>query len=214
VVIEAGAKKAFASAVDWPGWSRSGKTEAEALAALARYADRYRIVASIAGARDFPGEAPMFEVIERLAGSGATDFGVPEKAGRCDDEPMTDAECEQQIALLQANWTFFDDVAARVSAELRKGTRGGGRDRDAIVEHTLEAERGYARRIGVKTLAGSMDAADGLARHREAVRDAIRRLGRDGGSGERWPIRYFVRRAGWHVMDHAWEMEDKDLTRP
>jgi hypothetical protein len=212
VVIESGTKKAFASAVDWPGWSRSGRTEAAALAALTKYADRYRAVANIAGSREFPGEAAVFEVVERLAGSGATDFGVPEKAGRCDDEPMTDAACERQIALLQASWRFFDDVAARVSAELRKGPRGGGRGRDAIVEHVLEAERGYARRIGVKTPAGAMGSADGVIQHRDAVCETIRRLRRNGEAGEKWPIRYFIRRAAWHVMDHAWEMEDKDLT--
>ena len=35
VTVEATPKKAFASAVDWPGWSRSGKTEELALTALA-----------------------------------------------------------------------------------------------------------------------------------------------------------------------------------
>ena len=35
ISIEAAPKKAFATAVDWPGWSRSGKTEDAALDALA-----------------------------------------------------------------------------------------------------------------------------------------------------------------------------------
>jgi hypothetical protein len=25
----------------------------------------------------------------------------------------------------------------------------------------------------------------------------------------RWPPRYVVRRAAWHVLDHAWEIEDR-----
>jgi hypothetical protein len=29
--------------------------------------------------------------------------------------------------------------------------------------------------------------------------------------GQRWPARYFVRRAAWHVLDHAWEIEDRRL---
>ena len=33
---------------------------------------------------------------------------------------------------------------------------------------------------------------------------------RDGGSGEvKWPWRYVVRRIAWHVLDHAWEIEDR-----
>src|SRR4051812_21904985 len=38
VCIETGSKKVFASALAWPGWSRSAKDEAGALAALADYA--------------------------------------------------------------------------------------------------------------------------------------------------------------------------------
>jgi len=212
VVIETGQKKVFASALDWPGWSRSGKSQAAALEVLADYAERYQAVADIAQARDFPAAEQEFDVVERLAGSAATDFGVPEKAGSCDDEPMTDAECERQIGLLRGCWTVFDDVASSVSADLRKGPRGGGRDRDKIIEHVLESERGYARRIGVTTPTGAIFTADGLAHHRGAVCDAIRRLHRDNATGMKWPLRYFVRRAAWHVMDHAWEMQDKDLT--
>jgi hypothetical protein len=26
-----------------------------------------------------------------------------------------------------------------------------------------------------------------------------------------WPARYFVRRTAWHVLDHAWEIEDRIL---
>jgi hypothetical protein len=214
VVVETGPeeKKVFASALDWPGWSRSGKTEAGALEALADYAERYQAVVNIAGTVDFPAEAPEFEVVEQLTGSGATDFGVPERAAACEAEPMSDEECERQIGLMRACWTYFDDVASTVSAELRKGPRGGGRDRDKIIEHVYEAERGYSRRIGVTTPNGVMFTADGLAQHRDAVCDSIRRLRRNGEAGAKWPLRYFVRRAAWHVMDHAWEMQDKKLS--
>jgi len=40
VVVEGGAKRVFASAVDWPGWARSGRDEAAALEALLAYAPR------------------------------------------------------------------------------------------------------------------------------------------------------------------------------
>lgn len=27
-----------------------------------------------------------------------------------------------------------------------------------------------------------------------------------------WPLRYLIRHTAFHTLDHAWEMEDKDLT--
>jgi hypothetical protein len=126
---------------------------------------------------------------------------------------MSDAACERIIALLHTCWASFDDAAGRVSEELQKGPRGGGRNRTTLVEHTREAERSYARQIGVKTPKGGLDDEAGLSAHREAVCGAIRALNAGGGGmTPKWPVRYFVRRAAWHVMDHAWELEDKDLT--
>ncbi|MBF8290687.1 MAG: hypothetical protein HW391_1655, partial [Chloroflexi bacterium] len=49
VALETTAKKTFASAVDWPGWSRSGKTVPAALDALASSTERYEVVARAAG---------------------------------------------------------------------------------------------------------------------------------------------------------------------
>jgi hypothetical protein len=210
VVIETGNKKVFATAIDWPGWSRSGKSEADALGMLADYAERYRRVAGLAGAGPLP---ERFEVVERLDGSGATDFGVPDRVAEADHEPMSDAECERQLALLRACWSVFDDVASIVSAELRKGPRGGGRDRDKIVDHVVQADRGYGRQIGVRTPPFDSFDAEAVRAHHEAIFAAIPLL-RDGEPVKvnGWPVRYFIRRAAWHVMDHAWEMEDKDLT--
>jgi hypothetical protein len=114
---------------------------------------------------------------------------------------------------LRACWEVFDDVAATVSAELRKGPRGGGRDRDGIVDHVVQADRGYGRRIGVRTPPFDSFDAGAVEAHREAIYAAIPLLS-DGEpvKSKGWPVRYFIRRAAWHVMDHAWEMEDKDLT--
>lgn len=210
VVIETGTKKVFASAIDWPGWSRSGKDEADALEALAHYAGRYRRVVDLTGSGPMPDE---FEVIEHLEGSGATDFGVPDRVAEADRESMSEAECERQLGLLRACWSVFDDVASSVSAELRKGPRGGGRGRDAIIDHVVQADRGYGRRIGARTPPFDTFDAGAVAAHHQAVYAAIP-LMRDGKPGQPkgWPVRYFIRRAAWHVMDHAWELEDKDLT--
>jgi hypothetical protein len=210
VVIETGKKKVFATAVDWPGWSRSGTSEGAALEALADYAERYRRVVGLAGSGPLP---ESFKVIERVDGSGATDFGVPDRVAEADHEPMTEIEAERQIALLRATWRVFEEVASTVSAALRKGPRGGGRDRDEIIEHVVQADRGYGRRIGVRT--PPFDSFDRAAveAHREAIYAAVLKM-RDGEpvQAKGWPARYLLRRAAWHVMDHAWEMEDKDLT--
>ncbi len=211
VVIEAGNRRVFASAIDWPGWSRSAKTEEEAVWVLSDYAERYDKVARIAGAEGVTTAAGL-DVVERPAGTATTDFGAPAVAAACERAPMSDAECERIIALVRACWASFDDAAGRVSEELRKGPRGGGRNRTKLVEHTLEAERSYARQIGVKTPTGGLDDEAGRSAHREAVCGAIRAANAAGGTAPKWPIRYFVRRAAWHVMDHAWELEDKDLT--
>ncbi len=210
IVIETGSKRVFATAIDWPGWSRSGKTEAAALEVLADYAGRYRRVADLAGSGAMPDE---FAVVEYLEGSGATDFGVPDRVAEADSEPMSDAESERQVGLLRACWSVFGDVASSVSAELRKGPRGGGRDRDAIIDHVVQADRGYGRRIGVRTPPFDMFDEEAVRAHHEAIYAAIPVM-RDGRPGQQkgWPVRYFIRRAAWHVMDHAWEMEDKDLT--
>ena len=45
--------------------------------------------------------------------------------------------------LMQACWAFFDDVRSRVSAELQRGPRGGGRDRDHIVRHVFANEQDW-----------------------------------------------------------------------
>lgn len=211
VVIETGRTRVFASAIDWPGWSRSAKTEQAALAALADYAERYRVVADLAGTRGVLATAERLTVVDRLPGNATTDFGAPGVPSALEDEPMTDTECERQIRLLDACWATFDAVAGRVSAELRKGPRGGGRDRDKLVDHTHEAERSYVRQIGVRTPPGGMRTPAGLAEHREAVRRAIRDVNAASAGPGSWSVRYTVRRAAWHVMDHAWEMEDKDL---
>lgn len=212
VVIETGRTRVFASAIDWPGWSRSAKTEAAALAALADYAERYRVVADLAGTAGVLVTAGRLTVVDRLPGNATTDFGAPGVPSALEDEPMPDAGCDRQLRLFDACWATFDAVAARVSAELRKGPRGGGRDRDKLVDHTHEAERSYVRQIGVRTPPRAMGTPKGLAAHRDAVRLAIREADASGERPGGWSVRYMIRRAAWHVMDHAWEMEDKDLT--
>ena len=54
--------------------------------------------------------------------------------------------------------SVFDAVRSRVSAELQKGPRGGGRDRDRIVLHIFANGQDWAKGLGIPTLAEKPDA--------------------------------------------------------
>ena len=179
----------WACAVDLPGWQRRGKGEAAAVEELESYRDRYA---------EATGTAPVGElqVVGRLTGGASSAWAFSEH-GPWDSEAVSTDE----IAALERCWTFFDTVAGRVSAELRKGPRGGGRDRDAIVDHVREAERAYGRKLGAR-----VPPRTPWADQRREIASALAEP-----PEVRWPPKYAARRIAWHVLDHAWEMEDKDL---
>src|SRR5215211_7315310 len=209
VYIESGAKKVFACAVDFPGWCRSGKDEASALEALAGYAPRYAEVARRAKAA-FPSGDPELEVVERIKGKGATDFGIPHEIPKLDAQPLTAREAARQVALMEAAWALLDKAAKSTPAELRKGPRGGGRDRDKMLDHVLGAEAAYARQLGIKHPQPEL----GDTRAIKALRDELAETLRGASDGsplvpKGWPPRYAMRRIAWHVLDHAWEMQDR-----
>jgi len=218
VVLERGpkAKKFAAFAVDWPGWSRGAKTADEALETLAAYRERYRPVAVLAGLGPELDDAGPLDVVEDLAGTGSTDFwGISFSPSSLEQEPMDAAELERKITVLQACWACFDDVAARVSPQLRKGPRGGGRDRDAIIGHTIRTESEFfAKRVGLTVPERAALQPGALAPYRSAYLEAMRAYQR--GEVKRamrtWTLAFLVRHSGYHTMDHAWEMEDKDLS--
>jgi hypothetical protein len=209
VYLEAGAKKVFACSIDFPGWCRSGKDEEAALEALADYAPRYAEVAKVAKVV-FPATAVELEVVERVKGKGATDFGIPHEVTRADSEPLTARQAARQVELMRAAWAVLDRVAKASPAELRKGPRGGGRDRDKMLDHVLGAEAAYARKLGIK----HPQPALGDTRAIKALRDELAETLRGASDGsplvaKGWPPRYAMRRIAWHVLDHAWEMQDR-----
>jgi hypothetical protein len=209
VYLERGSKRVFACSLHWPGWCRSGRSEDAALDALAEYAGRYSAVARLAGQR-FPSGEVTFQVTEVVPGSTTTDFGAPDSVAQSDLRPVGAAEAKRQVALLEASWVLFGDVVARTPGELRKGPRGGGRDRDKMHDHVLGAEAGYARMIGVRHRQPSLVDAAAVAALRA---DIVGALGgpwtADPLRPKGWPAAYAVRRLAWHVLDHAWEMEDR-----
>jgi len=208
VYLEVGKQRVFAGALDWPGWGRFGRGEEAALDALADYAPRYAVVAELAGIA-FPAEPGDLVVVERLQGSGMTDFGAPGKVAAADAAPLTAEQAERLAALVAASWVVLDRAAAGAPAELRKGPRGGGRDRDAIVEHVLGAEAEYARKLGVRHRRPALGGDEAIAALRADLVAALR-APFDGTVPEKgWPPRYGARRIAWHVLDHAWEIQDR-----
>ena len=174
-------KKAAAFAVDWPGWSRGAKTPELALEMLESYRERYRPVAATAGmAEEFDAAGPL-DVVEDRVGTGSTDFwGISFAPSGLEREPMKDAELDRKIELLRACWGFFDKVAARVSAEMRKGPRGGGRDRDRIIRHTIRTRRGIREASGVADTEEGALTPKGLRDYRKKFVAAMRPTTRRG----------------------------------
>jgi hypothetical protein len=219
-VIERGpkGKRAVAFAIDWPGWSRGAKSTEAALQMLELYRDRYRLVARLAGmGRQFDAAGPL-EIVEDKVGTGSTDFwGISFSPSSAERAPLDEADFERAITLLRACWAFFDGVAARVSPEMRKGPRGGGRDRDRIIRHTIRTEsEDFAKQVGLRIPEEAALNPDGLRRHRRAYVAAMRAY--NAGKVERrmrsWTLPFLIRHSAYHTLDHAWEMEDKDLSGP
>ena len=209
--VETGTKRVFAYAVDWPGWSRSAKSEAAALEALAAYAPRYAPVAARAGIA-FPLQFEL-DVEDRVPGTATTDFGAPDARLPGDWRPLPAAEASRLVALMRAAWAQFDGTATRTPAELRKGPRGGGRDRDTILDHVLASEQAYGRKLGVRLATPAAHDVAAIRAFRDAIAAAcLEQAAHPPKEAERaspWPVRYFIRRLAWHALDHAWEMEDR-----
>jgi hypothetical protein len=215
VTLEIGpkGKKVVAVAPDWPGLERGAKTGEDAIARLRAYLLRYAPVARLAAMDAEFAAITHVDVVEEYAGTGSTDFwGISFAFSRIDQQGMSGDALERELTLLQACWAFFDAVRGRVSAELRKGPRGGGRDRDGIVRHLVANERDWAKGLGVHTPDDALLTGEGLNAHRAAYCQAIREYHAQGKLAGKWPLRYLIRHTAYHTLDHAWEMEDKDLT--
>lgn len=217
VIIEVGKKerRVVAGATDWPGLDRWGRTDDDAIATLTSYLPRYADVAQCAGLGHQFARQRDPEVVARVTGSGSADYwGIAHVPSEMEHAVLPDDALERRLTLLRACWSVFDDVASRVSADLRPGPRGGGWTRDEIIRHVHVNESGqFTRKVEVRTPREVMLTPDGRAAHREATLDAIRAYNADGRiAGRSWPIQFLVRRIAHHVMDHAWELEDRDLT--
>lgn len=201
VVLESEGRAAAATAAGWPGWARHLRgDEEDALEALASYADRYGEVPRRAGLRF---EVERFDVVERLPGR-YTNMG-PGARSEAESAPLAAGEGDRLAALLAACWEMFDDVLADAPGQLRKGPRGGGRDREDVRAHVEQAMGAFGLRVGIRR-----PAALGPFVVRQRLLAVLR--------GEQtpeppaqnpWPLRYLASKAGWHLTDHAFEVQDK-----
>ena len=211
VVLEVAPKRSFASALDWPGWSRGGKTPDDALEALVAYGPRYAAVAKRARVPfTAPADVARLDVIERLSGGTGTEFGVPSSPAATEGNDPSPRDLERLIGLLDAAWRAFDASAKRAEGTtLRLGPRGGGRQVPKIIGHVGEAEAAYLHQLGSKPPRGDMRAV------RRAFTTALRArvAGEDLPDPNKvrtpWSVRYAIRRSAWHALDHAWEIEDR-----
>jgi hypothetical protein len=194
VYLEEGKKSVFAVSLEWPGWCRRAKNAELALRALDNYRERYALIPSL------PFEPGDLEVVGRARGDTTTDFGAPSARGPWDEVDPTPQERSRQISLLQDCWNYFDDVVDQAPPTLAPGPRGGGRDRDEIVNHVREAERAYCSRAGYRVAPRTPW---------DEQRDVVVTTLRAEAAVAAWPVAYAIRRCAWHIIDHAWEIEDK-----
>ena len=212
VILEIGKKRrVVAGATDWPGLDRWGPSEDGAMDRLRSYRDRYARVAEGAGLRRAFEDAAELEVVERVPGSSSTDFwGIAHVPAERERTLLTPDGLERRLTLLRSCWAVFDEISRAAPAELLPGPRSAGRTRDQIIRHVLANEpEQFTRKVGVRTPRDAVLTTAGLVAHRAATLEAIRAFNAEGRPARTWPIQFLIRRMAHHVMDHAWEIEDR-----
>src|SRR5262245_47326579 len=141
VALEIGKTRTFASALDWPGWARSGHDEAAALAALLAYGPCYqRAMRSAQLGFHAPTTLAAFTVTDRVTGDATTDFGAPNRAPAVDGALVDASERARFQRILNASWDVFGEAVNSASGKLlRKGPRGGGRTALQLLDHVMES---------------------------------------------------------------------------
>ncbi len=216
VYLEVGQRRTLAAALDWPGWCRMERNEADAIQALFDYGPRYgRVLHGTRLGFLIPDDVSAFAVVERLKGNATTDYGVPGLAPSFDSQPLDDIELRRLESILKACWRTFDSAVEKAEGKvLKKGPQGGGRSLAKIVEHVFGAETGYLTSLG-----GNLTPSEKTVLAPEPIHKAILQTLKAAAHGEtpkrgprggkRWSARYFVRRDAWHILDHVWEIEDR-----
>jgi hypothetical protein len=209
--LEVGPKrKVFAQVIEWPGWCRSGRDEAAAIAAVESVMARYRAAIGDLAAALGSG-APAFTVMERVEGGTTTDFGALDRVLASDRRPIQPGEPERLVDFLDACWAAFDRAFSAIAVSERETTPAVGRGPEAMRAHVVETGRyhlSWLMRPVPKPDSG--DVAQVNAHQRQLLRPAV--VGLPLGtpfSSERHPGPFVVRRECWHALDHAWELQDR-----
>jgi hypothetical protein len=123
---------------------------------------------------------------------------------------MVGDELERAAAVLGACWASFARAAdAATGVTLRTGPRGGGRSVDKMRDHVRDAEGAYIGQLGSRAPAADLDATHDAFVATLSARVNGEPLPNPRRTQKPWSPRYAVRRAAWHVLDHAWELEDR-----
>jgi hypothetical protein len=203
-------RKVFGQVIGWPGWCRASRNETAALIALASVSERYRSVIGPLGAALGSGE-PAFTIMERVEGSATTDFGAPDRVLASDRRPLAPREPERLAAFLDACWAAFDAALASIPDAIRASKPAAGRSPLAIRDHVIET-RGLHGSWLLRPMPrfDATDMPEKDVQLRRILREAV--LGQPTGEpfdADRRPGPYVARRECWHVLDHAWELEDR-----
>ena len=150
-----------------------------------------------------------FEVVERVPGTANTDFGALGDPPKADLAPLGRARASG----LPASWPPRGP-SWTMSGRGRPPSCARARGAAAATatrwwRTSLNAEAAYVRKLGVTARAAAHNRMPEVT-----WREELLGLLRDARSGEPvtergWPPRYAARRIAWHVLDHAWEIEDK-----
>jgi hypothetical protein len=74
----------------------------------------------------------------------------------------------------------------------------------------LGAEAAYARKLAIKHAPPSREDRAAVEELRDAIAGALQAARAGTPAHEKgWLPRYAARRIAWHVLDHAWEIEDR-----
>ena len=187
------------------GLGALGQDRRRRLAALADYADRYAPVAVRPGQLFVPA-APL-EVVEVVTGNATTTSG---RRRSCRSWTACRPRPPRRTASPASSTRPgpLDQVVAAAPPTLRKGPRGGGRDRDAVAKHCLAAEVAYARKLGVRHKEPDLVDIAAIAAYRADLLEVLRpaRAGRARGREGLAPA---LRRTPDRVAHHGPRLGDR-----
>jgi hypothetical protein len=158
-----------------------------------------------------------------VSGTAKTDFGALSVQLAKDAEPLDDSQIIQLERLLLACWATLDDVLKAVPPVEYDQKPTHGRAPSALIHHVLEADLLHLSAFGSASkppVPASMEILiEQEARVREQLITHLRKVPRLQAfeprrrQGFAWTPHFAVRRAAWHALDHAWELEDRQGKR-